>query len=251
LFNVGRSVARVESTDFLHWSEPELVLAADDRDPNGLQINSMPIDLYEGLYIGLMELFVPPTKVHAGNMQLAMSRDGQHWTRVCDRFNFLEQGTGDDWDNGGGIRPGSGLIIHHDRVMMHYCGGRHVAESVGLATWRRDGFVSMHSGPEGGELLSTAFICTGSQLHLNIDASDGEVIVQICNHQGKPQPDWAVSALSAPLRGDSTDTVVNWPNSDLSTLIGQPITLRVRLRNGDLYSFWFTDLPFDAPVNAK
>jgi len=46
LFNIGRGVARIESEDFLHWSEPELVLAADADDPYPLQINSLPVELY-------------------------------------------------------------------------------------------------------------------------------------------------------------------------------------------------------------
>src|SRR6185437_5716595 len=54
----ARNVARIESEDFIHWTTPELVVCADERDPQSLQINSMPTDLYEGLYIGLMELDV-------------------------------------------------------------------------------------------------------------------------------------------------------------------------------------------------
>src|SRR5208337_1179670 len=57
---VGRNVSLVESADFIHWSEPELVLAGDSRDPESLQINSMPTDLYEGVYIGIMEVDVRP-----------------------------------------------------------------------------------------------------------------------------------------------------------------------------------------------
>ena len=38
-------MARVESTDFIHWSEPELVLAGDYEDPESLQINSMPVEV--------------------------------------------------------------------------------------------------------------------------------------------------------------------------------------------------------------
>ena len=73
------------------------------------------------------------------------------------------------------------------------------------------------------------------------DLALGEVTAQVCNHQGKPQSNWAVSTASAPVRGDSTDSIVNWPDTNLSALIGQPITLRFRLRNADLYSFWFSE----------
>src|SRR5262249_48800865 len=74
-FYIGRNVSRVESSNFLHWSEPELVLAGDHEDPESLQINSMPIDFYEGLYIGIMELDVRPLPNPARPIQLAVSRD--------------------------------------------------------------------------------------------------------------------------------------------------------------------------------
>src|SRR5262249_27856590 len=76
-FYIGRNVARVESTDFIHWSEPELVLAGDGRDPDSFQINSMPVDLYEGLYVGLMEVDVRPHPNPARPLQMAVSRDGR------------------------------------------------------------------------------------------------------------------------------------------------------------------------------
>ncbi len=59
-FDIERNVARIESEDFIHWSEPELVLAGDSEDPESFQINSMPIDFYEGLYVGIMEVDVRP-----------------------------------------------------------------------------------------------------------------------------------------------------------------------------------------------
>lgn len=241
-FTVGRNVARVTSNDFIQWSEPELVLCVDDRDPDGLQINSMPVDLYEGVYIGLMELFVLPSQVHAGNLQLATSRNGVHWTRVADRFNFLEPGTGNDWDSGGGIRPGSSLIVHDDCVMMYYSSGPRTSgfAGIGLATWRRDGFVSVHAGPQGGELLTAPLMPTGSELHLNLDATHGEATVQICNFQGGPgTPEEQRWGWSEPLHGDSTDMTVRWKAGDLAPFVGWPRTLRIKLRNADLYSFWW------------
>jgi len=242
MFALGRNVARVTSEDFLHWSEPEMALCVDHRDPDSLQINTMPVDLYEGLYIGLMELDVRPHPNPQRPMQLATSRDGRHWIRVAERFDFLDQGPDGAWDAGGTIRPGSALIPVGDRVYMYYSSGPHTwgFHGIGLATWRRDGFVSLHAGPDGGELLTAPVMPFGRTLHLNIDAGDGEAQVQVCSFQGGPGTEeerrWG---WSDPIRVDSTDVAVHWSAGDLTPFMGWPRTLRIRLRNADLYSFWW------------
>jgi len=240
-FALGRNVARVASDDFLHWSDPEMALCADHRDPDSLQIDSMPVDLYEGMYVGLMGLFVLGHPDPKRPMQLACSRDGRHWTRVAERFDFLDPGGPDDWDAGGSIRPSSALIPRGDRVMMYYSSGplRQFA-GIGLATWRRDGFVSLHAGPEGGELLTTPLMPTGRELHLNVDAAGGEVTVEVCSFQGGPgTPEEQRWGWSEPIRMDATDVAVHWAVGDLAPFMGWPRTLRFHLRNADLYAFWW------------
>ena len=261
-YYIGRNISRIESTDFIHWSEPEMVLTVDDKDPEGLQINTMPVDLYEGIYVGLMELDIRPQPSHFAAadiskypgrgpvrpfpMQLAMSRDGRRWNRVADRFAFLDkpddEGAWDQRGPTGYVRPATGLFVYNDRVRFYYSAGPTKEENyqlgVGMASWRRDGFVSLHAGPDGGELLTRSFISDGPELHLNIDALQGEATVQVCDLQGYPVRSWTVSQSSQPIRGDHVATVVRWEESDLAEKMGKPITVRVQMKNADLYSFW-------------
>ena len=131
------------------------------------------------------------------------------WTRVADRRPFIEApapGAWDESDGHGFVRPATGLFVHGDEVRMYYSNtsGRDVFGGVGMATWRRDGFVSLRAGDEPGEVLTRTFVPTGSQLHLKIDASG----------------------------------VVHWSGSDFAQRVGKATTLRIELRNADLYSFW-------------
>src|SRR5262249_27982558 len=137
-------------------------------------------------------------------------------------------------------RPATGLFVHGDQVRMYYSNtsGRDVFGGVGMATWRRDGFVSLRAGPDGGELLTRAFVPTGPELHLNLDASRGEARVRVCDFQGRPLTGWKIDQPSEPVRGDRTDAVVRWAGSDLDQRVGKATTLRIRLRDADLYSFW-------------
>ena len=255
-YYVWRNVSRVESDDFLNWSDPELVVSADSDDPPSLQINSMPTDLYEGVYVGLLEVDCRPLETDSRPMQLATSRDSRVWTRVADRAGFIEPVMDESaWDyhtDGKSVRPSTGLFTAGDRVRFYYSGYHEEhGMAIGMASWRRDGFVSLHGGPEGGQLLTRPFIVRGPKLHLNLDASDGECTVQVCDLQGAPRTgqevdspyllgsgDWAVSRWSQPVRGDHLDAIVDWPDSDLHDRIGKPVTLRIELRNADLYSFW-------------
>jgi hypothetical protein len=242
-FYIGRNVARVESSDFIHWTEPELVLAGDDEDPESFQINSMPVDRYEGVYIGVMEVDVRPFPNPARPIQLATSRDGRHWTRVANRCPFIEEPPAGAWDESEGhgfIRPATGLFIHGDQVRMYYSNtsGPEAFGGVGMATWRRDGFVSLHGGSDGGEVLTRAFVPTGPELHLNIDTSGGEASVRVCDFQGRPLRGWKIDQPSEPVRGDRIDSVVRWNGGDFDQRAGKATTLRIRLRNADLYSYW-------------
>jgi hypothetical protein len=255
-FYIGRNVARVESSDFIHWSEPELVLAGDSEDPDSLQINSMPVDEYEGVYIGILELDVRPLPNPARPIQLATSRDGRHWTRVANRRPFIEEPRAGAWDAGEGavydraggndrsspsgfIRPATGLFTVGGQVRMYYSNtsGRDVFGGVGMATWRRDGFVSLHADGEG-ELLTRAFIPTGSDLYLNIDASLGYATVRVCDFQGQPLRGWKIDEPSAQIRGDQFQARVQWNDSDFGQRVGKATTLRISLQNADLYSYW-------------
>jgi hypothetical protein len=182
-------------------------------------------------------------------MQMAVSRDGRHWTRVADRFDFLDVGDEDEWDRNC-IRPGSALIGFGDKVMSYYCSGIESFEGIGLVTWRRDGFVSLHADADGGELITAPLLTDPRwQLHVNCAAADGEITVALCDHQGQPLNEDGVEILSTspyeppslvsqPIRTDSVDTAVPWQNP--RPLPQRPMALRFRMRNADRFSFWFT-----------
>jgi hypothetical protein len=50
------------------------------------------------------------------------------------------------------------------------------------------------------------------------------------------------SRPSHPVKGDHTDAIVRWPDTDFIQQQWNPASLRIRLKNADLYSYW-TDKP--------
>jgi hypothetical protein len=65
---------------------------------------------------------------------------------------------------------------------------------VGLATLRRDGFVSINVGVDGGTMTTRAFVFLGDTLVLNADASQGSVSVEALDLDGKPIDGFGIDA---------------------------------------------------------
>ena len=120
----GRSVWLVTSKDFVHWTDPRLILHTDEidrqnrkqrlerviNDPTYLtpplydgvdyvaELYKMPVLPYEGLYIGFPLIFnpagaIPPPRMNftgINQTELAVSRNLINWDRVADRAMFLE-----------------------------------------------------------------------------------------------------------------------------------------------------------------
>ena len=109
-------------------------------------------------------------------------------------------------------------------------------------TLRTDGFVSIHAPMSGGELVSKPFTFTGQKLSLNFSSSAaGGLRVELQTPEGKPIPGFSLDE-SAEIFGDSLDRTVTWKSPrNLGELAGQPIRMRVELKDADLYSFRFGD----------
>jgi hypothetical protein len=108
-------------------------------------------------------------------------------------------------------------------------------------TLRVDGFVSASAPAAGGELVTRPLTFSGKRLVVNFASSAaGDVKVEIQDGAGKPLPGFSL-ADCPPLFGDSVARQVTWKDGgDVSSLAGQPVRLRLVLRDADLYSLQFT-----------
>jgi len=240
-FGFGRRLARSESKDFIHWSPPQLVLECDAADGTATQIYGSGTVLYEGVYLSMLWIYREGIDGTI-DTQLATSRDGIRWTRVGDRATWLSLGPEDSWE-GGMARSAERIIVRGDELWIYYVGvhGAHVGPkfktverkhkpSIGLLTTRRDGFVSFDAGQEPGSLVTRPFKLPAGRLHLNADATDGQVRAAILDLDGHTlvQSDF--------LTGDHPDTAVPF---DHHVRPGTPVCLKLTARKAKLYSFWW------------
>jgi len=144
----------------------------------------------------------------------------------------------------GSARPGETgdeLWIYYAGVNGPHSGPKFPAESIvrkhkpaiGLATLRRDGFVSLDAGADGGWLLTRASALPAGALHLNVNAAGGSCVVALCDEDGRGI---AGFEQSRPIAGDHLDVEVDWPQGR-ALPVGHA-ALRISLTNASLYSYW-------------
>jgi len=252
----GRKVARAESDDFVKWSPPRLVMQADSNDGPRTQIYGMGITLYEGQYIGLPWMFYEGDTWKI-DVQLATSRDGRLWTRVADRQIFLPNGPEGSWDEGILFTASQPAQLVGDKIFIFYSACRHdhdytnrspkgtpewleewnlIKTSIGVATLRRDGFVSLGARGQPGTVVTKTFDWpVGKCLYVNANAEGGMIRVAVLDEQGKAIKGWESSQQTV---GDQLRGEVIW-SSGAPRSFQQPIRLQFTLRGAEIYSYWF------------
>jgi hypothetical protein len=109
-------------------------------------------------------------------------------------------------------------------------------------TIRMDGFVSVHAGREGGELVTKPVVFKGDRLVLNIATSAaGGCKVEVLDAEGAAIPGFTEGDCVEVL-GDSLELGVSWagPRSgSVGKLAGRAVRLRFVVKDADLYSYRF------------
>jgi hypothetical protein len=291
-FTRRRSFAVLTSRDFVTWSQPNLVFVADENDDGGAlaRINEVrpllltptdpkllathvygiggPIQL-ESCTLALLRLFTVHGKTGDGpsEIQLAVSRDLQHWERpfrqpIIPRGKVGTDHATSDWDTCWFNHEGPGIYVG-DEVWVYYSArntphdhpvgfatnsfpkeavaearkhiGTKYRSGVGIAVWKRDRFVSVDAPAIGGTLTTVPLTFTGSRLELNAATQPGGAItVEILGTDGKPL------VRSKPCFGDSLRHVVEWPSlRNLASWSGKPVALRFHVHRASLFAFAF------------
>ncbi len=268
----GRAIWISTSKDFETWTEPELSFEADEldqepaierikariadpgmqrhvyNDPNDYNVDvyAMSPFRYESIYLGMPAMYHSTGKNTVNNtdgfhlIELVSSRDLKNWIRQGNREAFIPLspvGAG-AYDTVQMIGPAS-AVIRDDELWFYYTGIKSRGPeydvhggAICLAVLRRDGFVSLDATATEGTVQTKPFTVSGEQLHVNVDALDGELRIEVLDVDGK------VVAQSMPLAGDLPCEQVQWDEGNLAEMMDQTVSLRFRLTNGQFYSYW-------------
>ena len=83
-------------------------------------------------------------------------------------------------------------------------------------------------------MLTKPLTLNGGELHLNVDANQGYIIVSVTDDTGEALENY----VSDQIVGNQLDAGVEFKHS-LKALKGRKVRLRFQLRNASLYSYWF------------
>jgi hypothetical protein len=248
--NGVRDVMTCTSKDFRTWTEPVFLEYSDKRAEhlytNGIQRYSRA----PHLYIAFPARFVPGrTKVEGreppgvSDAILMSSRDGLNFQRWSNAFirPSTEPEVWTDRNN----YPAWGLIETGPEELSiywteHY---RHPGMRLRRGVIRKDGFVSLQSADKVGEALTRPLRITGDSLEVNYatDAT-GWIRFELCKTDGTPIKGFTLYDSEA-LFGNELQHTVKWRGGSLRGLNDEPIRLRIRMENADLYSLRFVKAP--------
>jgi hypothetical protein len=230
--------------------EPPWWTMADRLDARRVDLNVQPqlynLDAaaYESLFVGLFSIWrgQPTDSEKPNEVTVGFSRDGFHWDRTNREAFIPVSGRFGDWNYANVQSAGGVCLVVGDRLYF-YVSGRAGARGIrtsgetatGLATLRRDGFVSMDGS---GELLTRPVRFHGRRLFVNVDSRAGELRAEMADESGRAIPPFTL-ANCLPVRADNTLAEVRWRGvGDLAALAGRAVRVRFRQRHSQLYAFW-------------
>ncbi len=257
-----RAIVSSESTDFLSWSTPKLILAPDEHDGvrpaaypgtrQGVQLHGAPAFERHGVYFALLQL--ADFETHGLQpIELALSRDGDTWQRPFRKTMFFpvnEPGhfdTGRIWSNATPVVVGDELRFYFGGAENPWHFGRKEnvwgskknklpLTGIGLATLKLDRFAGVKPLERIGQLtLHPRSLAGVKRITLNAAAVKAAVRVELLDASGRRIPGFT-KADAVPLTGDSLRHEVKWQSADLTKLPARDVTIRVHLDRAEVFA---------------
>ena len=240
---------RYWSTDLLEWTVDPRNPIMHPRAGTEVEQHLTSVWPYAGLYLGMFDIWGPDQLTP---QQLIASRDGVNFVHVFDGQPVIELGKEGEWD-AGWVSPVNLPLQVGDEHWYYYSGSAttigffeewiRVPMLTGLATIRRDGFVSLkvEKDSRAGWFTTIPLQATGTSLQLEINAEglsrgEGRILVELLE-------EGSTVARSSAVTADGVELPVLWPygGQNLSLPTGrESLQLRFRLEGqAQLYSFTF------------
>ncbi len=250
----NRSYAMAESDDLRSWRNHRFMLAMDADDPADTELYQFACHKFGGVYVGYMSIY-HLRRPQPIDIQLATSRDGVHFIRVCRGVPLIPHGTLGYYDYMAMACSQPKPIVVNDTIFIYYAalnsphdadpsGKEFYTGGVALATLKRDRFASLETGiAESGphRILTKPFVVRHPRFYLNAATwQKGSLRVEVLTRDWQPIPGFT-TAESKEIQGDALDFPVHWSNhDDLSPLLGQEIRLKFSLVRARIHALTFS-----------
>ncbi|NQU10735.1 hypothetical protein HQ590_08095 [bacterium] len=227
-----RRIFQSESPDFLHWTEPYLILAPQDGfDGIDHTFYGMPQFDLGDVRVGFLNVF--RYVQNDLKVQLVYSRNGKQWRRFDQGQTWLDRGAPGAWDSvmvaieNRPIPVGDewfiyygGATCHHDWWLMGCKEDLDVPEAhdlnlanyaVGLLRIRQEGIVGMHANHvRQGIMITRPLISAGSKLVINAECGRrGAIDVEVVDAMDRVLPGFSRQDCDT-FQGDQINHTVSW-----------------------------------------
>jgi hypothetical protein len=247
------------SRDFKNWNPIKVIFEPMSKDPGVTQFYATTgFHIRGDLMLGFNQVLrddltaeeAPQEAVNLnfgnpgagmGYTTLTWSRDGETWKRDYRQDAYLNPNpTVGTWDHamswvGSATSVGDELYVYYAGFRWGHKYRRSTDRQIGLVRMKRDRYVARQAGEQEG-LLSTPLVSLDAKaMTLNVDASRGEVQVQITDESGRPVPGFGFADCES-ISSDELDEPVKF-RRPLSDLGGKPVRLEFKLKNARLFAF--------------
>lgn len=268
--NAGiRDARRIESADFISWTEPKVITFKDTEDYPIYTNNVMPYYRNKDILVGFPTRYCERKEwtknfdelcgrefrlqrlKNGGHSRIALtvtdcvfmaSRDGVEFDK-CDEALFVPGPEyTENWIYGNCYvayfmkeTEGDNGVKEISMLVGHYhnmssCDITRADEYVRY-TIRLDGFASYNAKYKGGKVATKPFIFDGKELYINFSTSaKGSVYVTMKDEDGNV-------AKSCEIFGDSTKRRVCFEDAELAEFAGKSVRLEFEMKDAKLYAF--------------
>ncbi len=249
-----RGVGYAQTTDFGHWPTPKTIYEADELDPLTTDFYGGADTRYESGGDAVHYMFIPAYNhlTEKTDMQLAVSRDGEHYKRH-ERKSFVANDR--KYDSAASYLQ-HGIITVGDLCYVYGQGttARHCDETKGFdkykgclyrASVKKDRFTGLKTASEF-EFNLHYFRYEGGGLEITVNADIGKGGYIKCALAGGGHHPWVPADKDVigfaesdciPVEGDSTAHKIRFRNGAPGEKYrGEELEIRVYMKNATLYS---------------
>ncbi len=229
----SRQVARMESANFVDWSNTEVVIEGTSWE---LQPYAMPVFKHAGIYLGLIAIHDQVSdRVWT---ELAWSADTSSWERIDQGNPLIDCGVNKlDYDYGCVYACLSPVFLENE-IRLYYGGSDWLhfdwrTGCLALATLRPDGFAGYQQDnpKEPGKLTTNLIAYNGQNVKLTADVYEGGFInTKIIDRKGS-------LLAERDIHNSVTDSTV----LESSLISAEEIALKITAKSAKIFSFSLCD----------
>ncbi|MCX6377801.1 MAG: hypothetical protein NTU88_17520 [Armatimonadetes bacterium] len=241
---VLRLIHRRFSEDGIHWSDAELIIMPDERDPWDLQFYFLTVQRLEDWMIGSLGYYRVADGMQTMDTDLCFSRDGYRWQRPV-RGGWIpraKEGSGamdtmGIYAGGSWMDRGDKWLTLYDATPVPHNATSTLRGAMMGAVFPKHRLVGLAAGRVPGGFLTEPFF--PAREDITLDASiRGSLRVELCDAFGRKLPGFHLMD-STPIFGDSEKHVLRWKDASVADHLFECLRLRFEFTDSEVYSVAF------------